>query len=114
MSVREGLKFESDILSDTRPLNRIVEGLISKFGESIHLLKDPTRGGVAAVLNEIARDSQQGIYLDEKKIPINEQVKGACEILGLDPLYVANEGIFIAIVDENDAEAYNRLPQVRP
>lgn len=104
MSVREGLEFESDILSDTRPLNHIVEEMISKFGESIHLLKDPTRGGIAAVLNEIARDSQQGIYLDEKKIPINEQVKGACEILGLDPLYVANEGIYIAIVDASDAE----------
>ena len=105
MSVREGLEFESDILSDTRPLNGIVEKLISTFSDSINLLKDPTRGGVAAVLNEIARDSQLGVFLDEKKIPINEQVKGACEILGLDPLYVANEGIFIAIVDEKDADA---------
>ena len=105
MSIREGLEFESDISSDTRPLNHIVEGMISAFGKSIHLLKDPTRGGVAAVLNEIARDSNLGVLLNEKNIPIDDQVKGACEILGLDPLYVANEGIFIAIVDKDEAEA---------
>jgi hydrogenase expression/formation protein HypE len=114
MSVREGLEFESDILSDTRPLHSIVENLISEFGESIHLLKDPTRGGVASVLNEIARDSQLGVFLDEKKIPINEQVKGACEILGLDPLYVANEGVFIAIVNTEKAEAIVTQLQKNP
>jgi len=105
MSVRKGLEFESDILSDTRPLNAAVDSLISKFGEDIHLLKDPTRGGLASVLNEIARDSSLGIYLDEKKIPVAEQVKAACEILGLDALYVANEGIFITIVKQTIAEA---------
>lgn len=104
MSVREGLQFESDILSDTRPLNHVVESIIAEFGEHIHLLKDPTRGGIASVLNEIVRDSNLGIYLDEKQIPIDPQVKGACEILGFDPLYVANEGIFIAIVDADSAE----------
>ena len=104
MSVREGLEFETDILSDTQPLNHVVNGLISNFGKSIHLLKDPTRGGVAAVLNEISRDSGLGISINEKDIPIALQVKGACEILGLDPLYVANEGVFIAIVDEKHAE----------
>jgi len=104
MSVREGLEFDSDILSDTRPLNHIVSDLIDKFGEGIHLLKDPTRGGVASVLNEIARDTNHGIHLDEKQIPVNPQVKGACEILGLDPLYVANEGIFLAIVEAEQAE----------
>jgi len=104
MSIREGLEFETDILSDTRPLHNLVEGLIAKFGEVIHLLKDPTRGGVAAVLNEIARDSSSGIQLDEKLIPIQAQVKGACEMLGLDPLYVANEGVFIAIVQAEQAE----------
>ena len=103
MSVREGLEFETDILSDTRPLNHVVNGLIENFGESIHLLKDPTRGGVAAVLNEIARDSGFGVSIKEKEIPIASQVKGACEILGLDPLYVANEGVFIAIVDKKYA-----------
>lgn len=104
MSIREGLEFESDILSDTRPLHGPVEDIIEKFGSDIHLLKDPTRGGVASVLNEIARDSKNGIYLDEKQIPIDEQVKGACEMLGLDPLYVANEGVFIAIVGAECAE----------
>ena len=104
MSVRKGLEFESDILSDTRPLHSPVESLISKFGEDIHLLKDPTRGGLASVLNEIARDSSLGIYLEGKEIPIDEQVKAACEILGLDPLYVANEGIFVAVVKQAIAD----------
>ncbi|MFT6783842.1 MAG: hydrogenase expression/formation protein HypE [Saprospiraceae bacterium] len=104
MSIREGLEFESDILSDTRPLHEVVESLILDFGSHVHLLKDPTRGGVASILNEIARDSKLGINLDEKLIPIEEQVKGACEMLGLDPLYVANEGIFIAIVDPEKAD----------
>ena len=104
MSVREGLEFDSDILSDTRPLHQATTLLINQFGDQIKLLKDPTRGGVASVLNEIARDSQKGILLEEKHIPINEQVKAACEILGLDPLYVANEGIFIGIVDSRCAD----------
>lgn len=105
MSVREGLEFESDILSDTRPLHALTNSLITKFGSDIKLLKDPTRGGLASVLNEIARDSQSGILLEESKIPIKEQVKAACEILGLDPLYVANEGIFIAVVHPEKATA---------
>jgi len=105
MSVREGLEFESDILSDTRPLHIAVKELIDTFGDSIHLLKDPTRGGLTSVLNEVARDTNYGIQLDEKKLPIDSQVKGACEILGLDPLYVANEGIFITIVHKDYAEA---------
>lgn len=104
MSIREGLEFESDILSDTRPLYGPIGNIIEKFGSDIHLLKDPTRGGVASVLNEIARDSKKGIYLNEKQIPIDGQVKGACEILGLDPLYVANEGVFIAIVNHAVAD----------
>ena len=106
MSVREGLEFETTIESDTRNLNHIVKGLLDKFGNDIHLLKDPTRGGVATVLNEIARDTKLGINIHQKDIPINEQVKGACEILGLDPLYVANEGIFIAVVAEEIAAAF--------
>ena len=104
MSVREGLAFESDILSDTRALHHIVLELIEKYGQGIKLLKDPTRGGVAAVLNEIARDTRLGIYLEENKIPIDDQERGACEILGLDPLYVANEGIFLAVVEPDIAE----------
>lgn len=104
MSVREGLEFDSDILSDTRPLHKLSTSIIQKFGSGIKLLKDPTRGGLASVLNEIARDSNKGIFMEESKIPIQEQVKAACEILGLDPLYVANEGIFLAVVDTKIAE----------
>lgn len=105
LSVREGLDFETAIISDTRPLHAEVKSLLDQFGESIHLFRDPTRGGVASVLNEIAQDSRLGIELDETAIPLDEAVMGACELLGLDPLYVANEGVFISIVDEKEAEA---------
>ena len=100
MSVRKGLEFESTMKSDTRPLNHVVKKLIERFGEDVHFLRDPTRGGVASVLNEIATDSKLGIDIFQKDIPIDDAVAGACEMLGLDPLYVANEGVFIAIVDE--------------
>lgn len=99
MSVREGLEFETTIESDTRHLNGITSALLDDFGADIHLLRDPTRGGVGTVLTEIARDTSLGITLHQRQIPIDPQVHGACEILGLDPLYVANEGIFITIVD---------------
>ena len=99
MSQREGLQFESTIISDTTNLNFLVTALLDEFGNSIHLLRDPTRGGVAAVLSEIATDTNLGIVIEENKIPVDDQVAAACEILGLDPLYVANEGLFIAIVD---------------
>lgn len=106
MSVREGLEFETDIKSDTRPLNEIIKTLLDDFGNDIHLLRDPTRGGVATVLSEIARDTKLGIDIFQRNIPVKEQVYGACEILGLDPLYVANEGIFIAVVAENIADDF--------
>lgn len=106
MSIREGLTFETDIESDTQALNHAVLALIEKFGQKIHLLKDPTRGGLAATLNEIARDTHLGIDLWQKNIPVLEQVESACEILGLDPLYVANEGIFISMVAQEIAEDY--------
>ncbi len=105
MSVREGLEFETTIQSDTRNLNHLVTALLDDFGEQIHLLRDPTRGGVATVLTEIARDTRLGVDIFQKDIPVDEQVDGACEILGLDPLYVANEGIFIAVVAAPAAEA---------
>ena len=106
MSVREGLEFETDIKSDTQNLNGIVKQLLDDFGEKVHLLKDPTRGGVATVLAEIARDCKKGIDIYQKDIPVDEQVYGACELLGLDPLYVANEGIFIAVVDGEIATGF--------
>ncbi|MBK7407809.1 MAG: hydrogenase expression/formation protein HypE [Saprospirales bacterium] len=99
LSVREGLAFESDILSDTRPLNGVVERVLDRFGEGIKLFRDPTRGGVATALNEIARDTRLGVEIRQRDLPLDDQVNSACEILGLDPLYVANEGIFLAWVD---------------
>ncbi len=104
MSVREGLTFETDMESDTVNLNHTIKKLLDAFGEKIHLLKDPTRGGVASVLNEIARDAGTGIELYDRYIPVDERVLGACELLGLDPLYVANEGVFIAFVDASVAD----------
>ena len=97
LSVREGLEFESQIASDTAPLHGLVEAILTAEPD-VHVLRDPTRGGVTGVLNEIAEQAQVGICLDEAAIPIGEEVKGACEILGLDPLYVANEGKLVAIV----------------
>lgn len=104
MSVREGLEFDSEILSDTVNLNHTVIRLIEQFGEHIHLLTDPTRGGVATVLKEIAQSSKIGIDIHQRSLPIDEQVASACELLGLDPLYVANEGLFIAFVSEIEAD----------
>jgi len=97
MSVREGLEFETQITSDTAPLNNLVEAILSTTSD-VHVLRDPTRGGVTSALSEIAQTARVGIVLDESQIPISEEVKGACEILGLDPLYVANEGKLLAFV----------------
>jgi hydrogenase expression/formation protein HypE len=104
MSVREGLEFETEIASDTAPLHELVGALIAAKID-LHVLRDPTRGGVTSALAEIAQSARLGMLLDEAAIPISEEVKGACEILGLDPLYVANEGKFIAIVAKEDADA---------
>ncbi len=103
MSKRKGLEFETDILSDTTNLNHVTQKLFDLFGDRIHFMRDPTRGGVASVLNEVAGLTDKGYFIDEKSIPLDERVEGACEMLGLDPLYVANEGIFIAIVEEGIA-----------
>ncbi len=99
MSEREGLEFESSIESDSTNLNFLVEDLLNKFGNKIKLFRDPTRGGLGTVLYEIANDISKGIEIDESCIPVEKQVAAACEMLGLDPLYVANEGVFLIIVD---------------
>ncbi|MDB6017388.1 MAG: hydrogenase expression/formation protein HypE [Pedosphaera sp.] len=104
MSVREGLEFESEIASDTAPLNGLVAAILS-VSKDIHVLRDPTRGGITSTLAEIAEKAKVGIHLDEASIPISEPVKGACEILGLDPLYVANEGKLLAFVQPDQAQA---------
>ncbi len=103
MAVREGLSFESAIESDCAPLAEVVLKLI-EAGIEMHCLRDLTRGGLASALNEIAQTAQVHITIDESAVPVREDVQGACEILGLDPLYVANEGRFIAFVAPNDAE----------
>jgi hydrogenase expression/formation protein HypE len=104
MSVREGLEFETQIASDTAPLNRLVESILAAVPD-VHVLRDPTRGGITSALTEIAQAAKLGIRLDEARIPISEEVKGACEILGLDPLYVANEGKLLAVVPAEAADA---------
>ena len=103
LSVREGLQFETELKSDTAPLVSPVM-VILDVSPNIHCLRDPTRGGVSSTLNEIAQASKVGIELVEANIPVWEQVKGACEMLGLDPLYVANEGKFVAFVAPQDAD----------
>jgi hydrogenase expression/formation protein HypE len=97
MSVREGLEFETQIESDCAPLNGLVETMF-EASQEIHVLRDPTRGGVASVLNEIAESAEVGITILEDQIPVSEEVMGACEILGFDPLYVANEGKLLAFI----------------
>jgi hydrogenase expression/formation protein HypE len=109
MSVREGLKFETEIKSDTAPLNGLVEAVLAAAGGTtnspVHCLRDVTRGGLAAVLNELAAASRVGIEFDETKVPLRPEVNAACEMLGLDPLYVANEGKLVAIVAADQAQA---------
>ena len=104
MCKREGLAFENEIKSDAAALNSLVAGML-KASSDIHVLRDPTRGGVATTLNEIAEQSGVGIKLFEESLPIREDVAGACEVLGLDPLYVANEGKVLVIVPSGAAEA---------
>lgn len=103
MSVREGLEFETEIASDTAPLNGLVQAMLAA-ARDIHVLRDPTRGGITSTLSEIAEQAKVGIRLEESCIPISEEVKGACEILGLDPLYVANEGKLLAFVKPREAD----------
>jgi hydrogenase expression/formation protein HypE len=104
LSVREGLEFESPILSDTAPLWEPVEALLAAKIE-LHCLRDLTRGGLATSLNEIAQAAAAGIRVDEPSIPMEKSVNAACELLGIDPLYVANEGRFIAILPREQAAA---------
>ena len=103
MSQREGLRFSMTLESDCAPLSKLVSQML-EVSSRIHCLRDPTRGGLATTLNELAQQSKVGIAVDEAKIPVKEEVKAACELLGLDPLYVANEGKLVAIADPADAD----------
>jgi len=103
MSQREGLRFSMTLESDCAPLNKLVSQML-EVSSKIHCLRDPTRGGLATTLNEFARQSKVGIVTEEVKIPVKREVQAACELLGLDPIYVANEGKMVAIVDPGDAD----------
>ncbi len=113
MSVREGLGFEVEIASDTQPLDKLVAAVVAAAPD-VHVLRDPTRGGLASALNEIAAASGVGIKVDEPAIPIPGPVRAACEMLGLDPLHVANEGKCVAIVPGERAEAVLAAMRARP
>jgi hydrogenase expression/formation protein HypE len=101
---REGLQLETEIISDSAPLHDLVAALLGAGGAAVHVLRDPTRGGVATTLKEIALQSQVDVTLDEVAIPVRAAVRGACAILGLDPLFVANEGKLLAVVAPEAAE----------
>jgi len=100
---REGINFETPIKSDTAPLNKLVEKILKKTN-GIHVMRDPTRGGVATSLNEIAQQSKVGIEIWEEMLPFSESVLGAAEILGIDPLYLANEGKFLAFIKKDEVD----------
>ncbi len=103
LSKREGIEFEVEIESDTAPLNFLVQDILS-VSKKIRWMRDPTRGGISSALNELAQAAKLGVEIWESEIPIPEPVKAACEMLGLDPLYVANEGKLIVVVDPSDAD----------
>ena len=103
MSKREGLSFSTQLVSDCAPLNGLVASML-KASSNIHCLRDPTRGGLATTLNELARQSQVKILIEEEQVPVREEVLAACEMLGFDPLYVANEGKLVAVVATSDAQ----------
>jgi hydrogenase expression/formation protein HypE len=104
MSAREGLEVASPVQSDSAPLYDLVAGML-EAADSIHCLRDPTRGGLATALCEIATKSQVGMIVEEQAIPVRESVRGLCELLGLDPLYVACEGRLLAVVGDDRAAA---------
>ena len=114
LSIREGLSFESGLESDTANLCPLVQKLLKAGGRDVHALRDATRGGVASALNELAQASGTGVVIQEASIPVREDVRGACEILGLDPLFVANEGRFLAFVAPERAEELLALMRTHP
>ena len=103
LTQREGMTFDSSVVSDTAPLNHMVKNMLSICND-VHVLRDPTRGGVGTALNEIALKSEVGIKIFEEKIPVKNEVAGICEILGFDPIYIANEGKLLAFIPPDHAE----------
>jgi len=114
MSVREGLEFESPIRSDCAALNGMIGGVLDAAGGAVHAMRDPTRGGLASTLNEIAAASNVGIVIDEGSVPVRAEVQSACELLGLDPVYVANEGKAVFLVEPELAEVVLSVLQAHP
>jgi hydrogenase expression/formation protein HypE len=112
MAQRQSLSFVTDVQSDSAPLNRMAEELV-RLGD-IHVLRDPTRGGLATTLNEIASRSACAVTVREADIPVGENVRSACSLLGLDPLYLANEGKLICILPEDKAEAALDIMRASP
>ena len=108
---RGELDLEADLRSDTRSVLPLVEALVRAAGPGIRWMRDPTRGGVATSLNELARDCGLGIVLFEEQIPVRDAVRGACELLGLDPLHIANEGQFLAVVSPEYADAAHQCAE---
>jgi hydrogenase expression/formation protein HypE len=113
LGARGELGFEAKLESDVAPLNHLVRAML-EAGPGVHVLRDPTRGGVATALNEIARASGVGIVLEERAIPVRPAVQAACEMLGFDPLFVANEGKLLAAVDPDHAEATLEAMRAQP
>jgi hydrogenase expression/formation protein HypE len=114
MSKRQNLEFETQIVSDSAPLHGLVADLVQAAGPWLRTLRDPTRGGLAATLNELAHQSGVGFRIDEQAIPVKPEVAAACELLGLDPLYVANEGKLVAIVAPEGAQAARAAMRAHP
>jgi hydrogenase expression/formation protein HypE len=114
MSKRENLEFETEILSDSAPLHGLVAEMVAAAGAGLRVMRDPTRGGLAATLNELANQSGVGFSIDEAAIPVRAEVAAACELLGLDPLNVANEGKLVAVVAPEFAEALLAAMKAHP
>lgn len=114
MSVREGLEFESPIRSDCAALNGMIGAVLDAAGGAVRAMRDPTRGGLASTLNEIARASDVGVLIDEARVPVRAEVQSACELLGLDPVYVANEGKAVFFVAPDAADAVLQMLRAHP
>ena len=114
MSVREGLEFESQIRSDCAALNGLIADVLDGVGNDVHAMRDPTRGGLSSTLNEIASSSNVGIDIDETRLPVRTEVQSACELLGLDPVYVANEGKVVFFVAAQAAERVLAILRAHP
>jgi len=113
LSSREEFDFETTVKSDTAPLNNMIKNILEKYPD-IHMMRDPTRGGISSALNEIASQSRCGIFLEEQEIPVAEEIKAICEILGLDPLYIANEGKVLLFVPPGNAAGVLKMMQKHP